>query len=70
LPLDTSDKDLSLSEFQKNNLPPVYDAISIKSRGAVIKRRITKRVPDITSTINVSSVPLKKSKKIFDFDIK
>jgi hypothetical protein len=38
--------------------------ISIKSRGKVIKRILTK--PDSTATLNVNNVLIKKSKKTFN----
>jgi hypothetical protein len=59
LPLDSAEKDLVISEFQKNKVPPDGYAISIKSSGTVIKRTLIERVSDTTatSTINVS-VPL------------
>jgi hypothetical protein len=49
LPLNDAEKDTVLSEFQKNNEPPVGYAISIKSNKAVMKRILTKKVSNTIS---------------------
>jgi hypothetical protein len=62
--LSLGEKEILQSEFKKNNVPPDGYVISIKSSGAVVQRTLTKG--DCATTINVSDVPVKKSKKAFD----
>jgi hypothetical protein len=44
LPLKDEEKQVVLSEFEKNGLPPKGYSISIKPTGAVVKRQISKKI--------------------------
>jgi hypothetical protein len=56
-----------LSEFEKNGLPPDGYSISLKLKGAVLKRQISKKIDKEKETFVVrADIPVKKGKKTFD----
>jgi UDP-galactopyranose mutase len=67
LPIKDEEKQLLLSEFEKNGLPPDGYGISVKPTGAVVKRQISKRIDKEKETYVVrADIPVKKGKKVFD----
>jgi hypothetical protein len=61
LPLKEEEKEIVLSAFKEDNVPPDRYAISNKSSGAVIKRTLTKRVHD--ARISVHNIPIKNQRR-------
>jgi hypothetical protein len=70
LPVKDKEKQVVLSEFEKNVLPPEGYSISVKPTGAIIKSQISKKMNkklDKTDTVVVrADIPVKKGKKVFD----
>jgi hypothetical protein len=44
LPIKDEEKQVVLSEFEKNGLPPEGYRISVKPTGAIVKRQISKKM--------------------------
>jgi hypothetical protein len=65
LPVKDEEKQLVLSEFEKNGFPPDGYSISVKPTGAVVKRQISKKIEKDTVVVR-ADIPVKKSKKVFD----
>jgi hypothetical protein len=63
-------KQVMLSEFEKNGLPPDDYTISVKPTGPAVKRQISKKTSkklNKTDTVVIrADIPVKKGKKIFD----
>jgi hypothetical protein len=62
------EKQIVLSEFEKNGLPPDGYSISVKPTRAIIKPQISKKIDkslDIPVLVSVY-VPVKENKKVFD----
>jgi hypothetical protein len=70
LPVKDEEKQVVLSEFEKNGLQPEGYSISVKPTGAIVKRQISKKMNkelDKADTVVVrADIFFKKGKKVFD----
>jgi UDP-galactopyranose mutase len=67
LPIKDEEKQVVLSEFEKNGLPPEGYSTSLKPTEVVVKRHISKKIEKTLDTVVVRAyIPVKKGKKIFD----
>jgi hypothetical protein len=61
------EKQVILSEFENNGLPPDGYIISVKPTGAIVKRQISKKIDkNLDTVVILADFPVKKSKKAFD----
>jgi hypothetical protein len=64
LPVKDEEKQVVLSEFEKNVFPSDGYTISVKPTGAVVKRQISKKIDKTLDTVVVhADIPVKKGKK-------
>jgi UDP-galactopyranose mutase len=66
LPVKDEEKQVVLSEFEKNGLPPDGYIISVKPTGAIVKRQISKKIDKTDTVVIRVDIPVKKGKKAFD----
>jgi hypothetical protein len=66
LPVKDEEKQVVLSEFEKNGLLPEGYSISVKPTGAIVKRQISKKIDKTNTVIVRADIPVKKGKKLFD----
>jgi hypothetical protein len=57
------EKQIILSEFEKNVLPPDGYIISVKPIGAVVKHQISKKIAKTDTVVVRVDIPVKKGKK-------
>jgi hypothetical protein len=70
LPVKDEEKQVVLSEFEKNGLPRESYSISVNPTGVIVKRQIFKKRKEsdkASDTVVVrADIPVKKGKKAFD----